>query len=301
MYHQELRQVLGRLLPIAERHSAMRWTASVAGNCENPFERVLFARPSGRAEHEWKFVWGRNLKGERRLVKAWSEGQVKFITVAPGTPVPYELTIASRCRRCEKCRKARQAFWMMKAKQEIALAHRNWFGTVTLGPDAQRYYLAMARAHHDRQGIDYDALDFGDQFRERVRFISPEITKFLKRIRKNSGAVLRYLWVAEAHKSGNPHFHCLIHEVRDDEAVRHATLSEAWRLGFTNFKLVQQVSQGTYLCKYLSKSAAARVRASQAYGGGQPLRTPERHRAKNETVKPMTSKISHDLLETALW
>lgn len=93
-----------------------------------------------------------------------------------------------------------------------------------------------------------------------------EITKYLKRVRKKSGAPLRYILVAEAHKSGLPHYHMLIHECDPSRQVRHKDLTAAWSWGFTRFKLVETSNTAWYVCKYLSKAQLARVRASVRYG-----------------------------------
>jgi hypothetical protein len=93
-----------------------------------------------------------------------------------------------------------------------------------------------------------------------------EITKFLKRLRKESGARLRYMCVAEEHADGDPHWHVLLHEVSGD--VRKRSIQAQWKLGFSAAKLVDTSSgrAAAYPCKYLSKSIAARVRASIRYG-----------------------------------
>lgn len=51
--------------------------------------------------------------------------------------------------------------------------------------------------------------------------------------------------------------------------MRYAALSSMWKLGFSRHKLVDMDQRGKaawYAAKYLSKSAAARVRASLHYG-----------------------------------
>lgn len=76
---------------------------------------------------------------------------------------------------------------------------------------------------------------------------------------------MRYCLVAEAHKSGLPHFHVVIHH--RVVPVRHKTLKEAWRLGFSDFKLVEEnQAVARYVSKYLAKALGSRVRASARYG-----------------------------------
>lgn len=181
----------------------------------------------------------------------------------------HVLEMDVRCRQCVECLKARARHWKLRAQAEIkATEGRTWFGSITLRPEAHFMAMSRARLRLAAQGIDFDRLDAKEQFSERVREIGPEITLWLKRVRKESGAMLRYLLVVEAHKSGMPHFHVLIHEVRPEGPVRERTLREQWTLGFTKFNLVAQGvnTVSNYVTKYLTKSAISRVRASKGYG-----------------------------------
>jgi hypothetical protein len=155
--------------------------------------------------------------------------------------------------------------WSFRAKAEVQSAPRTWFGTLTLRPEAHATMLSRVRVRLAGQGIDFDALPFGEQFLERVKECSPEVTKYLKRVRKQSVVGFRYLLVVEHHKSGLPHFHLLVHE-RQLGTVRYAVLSSQWLLGFEKWNVVADLNQATYLCKYLSKATIARVRASAGYG-----------------------------------
>jgi hypothetical protein len=156
------------------------------------------------------------------------------------------------------------------------------------------------------QGVDFDDLPEAEQFRERHREIGPEITKWLKRVRKNSGASLRYVLVAEPHtgKSGKgsganlglPHYHLLIHEADESSPLRARHMRDSWSLGFSKVILVDQDAElrhAAYVAKYLSKSASARVRASQGYGHAQQL--PQAIVVQNDDVKPLlTPPPKHD-------
>lgn len=287
--HRSIKGLIARGIPEGiERISLMRWRWDIAGDCQSPYARVLFARPGGDGKSGQTLKW-RTVDGRRRLKYVPAYPQTRDIVVGPGTAIPYEVELLTRCRKCDKCRRARGALWRMRAVDEIKRAPRTWFGTLTLSPEAQHRYLAQARARLARQGVDFDALGYDEQFKERVRAISPEVTKFLKRVRKNSGAPLRYLWVAEAHKSGAPHFHALIHEVEDLAPVRHAVLTAAWWIGFTQFKLIDDTRAASYVAKYLTKSACARVRASLGYG--------KRTQFTGEAVNLTTPK-TYTLLET---
>jgi hypothetical protein len=128
------------------------------------------------------------------------------------------------------------------------------------------HFLSLARATAARKGYDFEDQTNEKQFIARNAEISKEITRYIKRVRKNSAASLRYLVVTEAHKSGDPHYHALIHEVHPDEPVRKAILKDCWKLGFSHHKLVKDPIHASYVCKYLSKTMSARVRASQHYG-----------------------------------
>lgn len=214
--------------------------------------------------------------GERRRFRDWQSkaakerrsGVVYLIKPAPPKVLPLGFTVrlTVRCRKCKTCRQARASMWRARAISELKVASRTWFGTLTLNPHEQFRLLTAARAKLNRQGIDYDALGDAEKFRIRVSVASPDITKYIKRVREQSKAPLRYLWVSEAHKSGSPHFHALFHETDIDRPILHRILRDQWIHGFTRWKLVESLPAGTYLTKYLSKSAASRIRASVDYG-----------------------------------
>lgn len=198
-----------------------------------------------------------------------------------------------RCRRCEACLAHRGRVWTARAVSETLASHRTWFGTLTLHPDraTQARYAAdraLAAAISDRG-------DTTNQFRAMVDFVNPEITRMLKRIRKNSGAGLRYLLVAEAHKSGMPHWHILLHE--HSVACPKRILDQAWQYGFCKWKLVetQEPRQARYVCKYLSKAALSRVRASAYYGSAVPDLITERIlNATRATRAAIAAKLDAD-------
>lgn len=188
---------------------------------------------------------------------------------------PYWLDMSVRCRRCKSCLQARAHHWAERAIAESAMAPRTWFGTLTFSPAEQWATEARARAnaaawYRPARRYNEGEVEFANRVRE-ARFIQmhtangPLLTKWLKRIRKESGAKLRYILVAEAHKSGRPHYHCLVHETNEGGRVLHKTLSSQWIHGFSQFKLADD-SAAKYVCKYLSKAAEARIRASLDYG-----------------------------------
>lgn len=177
---------------------------------------------------------------------------------------PACLEIFTKCRRCAPCLKARSLEWTYRAKAELQAAARTWFGTMTLSPE--QHWLASLRWERAKAGRKWAELSPDEQFQARHEVIAKEITTWLKRVRKESGARLRYLLVAEAHKSGLPHYHILVHEVSPLETVGERTLRRQWKLGHSKFKLVEGRAVAGYVAKYLAKAAEARVRASVRYG-----------------------------------
>lgn len=123
-----------------------------------------------------------------------------------------------------------------------------------------------AEARLAKRGVRWAELSPAEQFQARHQEISRDLTTWLKRVRKQSGARLRYLLVAEAHKSGLPHYHALIHERRFSVPVTERVLRHQWNLGFSKFQLVEGSEAAWYVAKYLAKDARARVRASVRYG-----------------------------------
>lgn len=237
----------------ADRRSLTMVHWNIAGNCLNPPAVLYEGRPEAR---ELSFVAG-------------GGAPIRHYThFADGFDMdgPMSVLMEVKCRRCAPCLKARSSMWNMRARQELMIAPRTWFGTLTLGPGEQYQAELAARAECARRSVVYDQLDHERQFIARHNQISPELTKWLKRVRKESGAKLRYLLVAEAHKSGAPHYHVLVHETEFALPVRERTLRLQWKQGFSKFNLVSDPMAARYVCKYLAKAAEARVRASVRYG-----------------------------------
>jgi hypothetical protein len=227
----------------AHMRSAMTMEWDLAGRCEAPVHREMTARSTPEG-----------IKGE--ILKVATDRR--------------DIEFTARCGKCRPCLKRRAAHWRYRAKAETAYAPRTWFVTLTLRPEEHFRVLCQASQRtRERTTDEFESMDEERQFQARHREISRELTLWLKRIRKQSGAKLRYCLVAERHKSGLPHYHALLHEVRSDEAVRAAVIREQWQLGFSTAKLVAQQDgdrSASYVAKYLSKSASARVRASVGYG-----------------------------------
>lgn len=166
------------------------------------------------------------------------DGQARFII------------IATACRKCEQCLINRRKLWSSRARQEIQISTRTWFGTLTINPHWR--FILSARS---------GSKNFHHSYRE----VGKEVTKYFKRLRK-SGHKFRYLMVMEAHKDGYPHVHLLIHE--GDEPLPKRELQCEWQLGYSSFKLVDKTDAKAafYVTKYISKDARTRLRASQKYG-----------------------------------
>lgn len=251
--------------------SPLRAEWDISGNCQFPVGRDFSYRrhrPGYLVTTSSRWGIGGRRRHKEGFIPRYRQDRL---------PLGYTVGLTMRCRKCEKCRRMRQNLWSHRAQYETMIAPRTWFGTLTLRPECQFYYHSRARlSYARRQRGDLDLESVATQFTSRINAISPEVTKYLKRIRKNSGAPIRYLVVCEAHKSGDPHFHLLVHEKNRELMVTHKELTRQWGLGFSKWKLVDDPKRASYLTKYLSKSSAARVRASLNYGQDvlEPNRTP---------------------------
>nr|QJB20415.1 MAG: replication initiator protein [Microvirus sp.] len=212
---------------------------------------------SGRCERPVPVtIWGRNTHSRR---------DPKSYETPSGQRIDVDMHV--RCRQCPACLRARSAQWTYRAQAEIRGSQRSWFVTLTLRPDLQHRAACQAEVIARKRGIKWDEITARQSFVLRTKVIGEEITKYIKRVRKESGARLRYIVVAEAHKSGLPHFHMLVHECEGSPPVLHRHLSAQWRMGFTRVKLVEEGTKAArYVTKYLAKEALSRVRASLSYG-----------------------------------
>lgn len=178
-----------------------------------------------------------------------------------------------RCRNCDACAKHRRRLWTARAMDEIITHPRTWFVTLTFSPEWQAK-VTMLAARKDRR---FDALTEAEQFSLRADVVAPEVTKWLKRLRATAERraaaqdkalpKVRYLWVAEAHKSGLPHIHALVHEAIGGGSLLYRDVCETWGHGFAHAKLIDDPIKGArYVAKYINKAATTRMRASQRYG-----------------------------------
>lgn len=233
----------------AQRTGFTRTLWDMSGECSDPKGVEIHAVPAAPVRY-----------GADRVQQA------KMVTIGPGhESPPATLTMIVRCRRCDACRAWRCRLWTARARAECLASYRTWFGTLTLAPEQRFKLLSRVRHRIGDRGEDLDRQAPIERFRLMANEAGKEITKYLKRLRKQSGAPLRYLLVAEEHRDGSPHWHILVHEQSPFAPVRKSVLQSQWTLGFSQWKLSDQWS-AKYVCKYLAKTMMARVRASIAYG-----------------------------------
>ncbi len=181
------------------------------------------------------------------------------------------------CRRCPSCLRARQRAWTVRAVREVKHAEsrglRTWAGTLTFNPHERYRMLSRTRSRLDAHGIDLASLHPDARFREQHRDLGPLVSKFLRSLRKGRKKLrqrrlfFRYFLTVEPHKDGTPHYHLVVHEISDLAPIPKQTLEASWRKhGFSHWRLIREPRQAAYAAKYLGKGAAARVRASKAYG-----------------------------------
>lgn len=292
MQHAVVARLFRRALadPSAIRHSLSCVEWDISGSCQAPVTREFFARPSVPPTDlvRWRPVRYNAAGTEWRAPT--KRAQKRRITVDGKGKVPLTVILHAKCRKCEDCLRKRAAHWRLRAISETSLSSRTWFGTLTLRPEEQHRMLSLARVIERQRGAtDFDTLPASEQFALVVKRCGIEITKYLKRVREASGARFRYLLVAERHATGLPHFHMLLHEW--GSPVREAVLSRQWQMGFSKWRLAPPDNPRAvvYLCKYLSKSAEARVRASARYGQGpRPMGIADADGGQRDTSAPST-------------
>lgn len=272
-------RLIARLLQHGARHvSGGTWECDLAMRCEAPVVVERTARPSGR------YVSARTNATVKAILEQFpgaivdrvlentdNTGWRKQVEIRPGkSAITHTIRLFTRCRKCAWCLEQRRKLWAARAIAETRKSARTWLGTLTFSPESHHAALSRARMLLHHNGDDYERLDPRQQYAARHRALSPVVTLWLKRVRKECQAPLRYCLVWEAHASGLPHAHVLLHEVDAERPVRKRLLQAQWQAnGFSNFKLVEDVYASAYVAKYLSKDAMARVRASVSYGEGE--------------------------------
>jgi len=228
-----------------ERLGARRGIWDVSMDCDDPIPVTLHSRATGQ-------------------FKNWTKDGVKRV---PG----IELTLLTACRRCPVCLLKKSRLWAYRALTEIDKSERTWFGTLTTNPETDVWIDANAGTRKR----DFWLQPEGKKFDQRAQVMGIEVTKFLKRIRKNCGVPFRYLLVTEEHNSretgslkrSRPHCHLLIHEF-PGRPLRKTILETSWNHGYSQWRLTTGERRvAWYVSKYISKAMNARVRASLGYGG----------------------------------
>lgn len=212
-------------------------------------------------------------------------------------------TVEVRCRKCETCLMHRRRHWTARAISETRSSLRTWFGTLTLRPDRATWAHMSAL----KRLADAEHRDAPPQrvFEETAKSVGPELQRFLKRCRKLSSAHLRYLLVCEAHQSGLPHWHMLLHEHQGSISKR--SLEACWRFGFSQWRLVdvEDPRAAGYVCKYISKETTLAPRASIRYGSAGAELATERvigatRLLKEKTETPRLSQVEVKCTEIEL-
>lgn len=180
-------------------------------------------------------------------------------------PMVTTVVISVRCRKCSRCLSFKRRQWTAKAICEVRQASRTWFVTLTVGPDRRLWATMAAQKKSLRSRCEeWDYVSPIDRTKAIAAELQPEVSRWLKRVRKQSGARLRYLLVVEAHKDGFPHFHLLVHEL--GQPIGERILRRQWKWGFAQAKLLDDVAGAGYVCKYITKSPQTRINASLRYG-----------------------------------
>jgi len=255
----------------AKRPSLGRVEWDISGRCQAPKTLVLSAAPS------------EGLRDTRRSRRG------RYVHLVPGlTRCTLTVELTTRCRRCVWCLRRRANKWRLSARSELdQAAGRSWFGTLTFRPEDRYRVLCTADRAASRRGLAWAAMEPADRFRYLANAAGALVTKWLKRVRKETGVPFRYLLVVEAHKSGDPHFHVLLHEQRAEEPLRKEVLQRQWSHGFSKWNLVKDRATAGYVTKYLSKDMMARVRASVRYGKTRPIAIVEK-RVDPDPLMPLS-------------
>lgn len=226
-----------------KRPWSAEWDAS--GDCQDPRRITVEAR---QRPLSWRYA-------------AMSGPEYRLALAQPTAWLDIDVP----CRRCANCLARRAAHWRLRARAECAAATRTWACTLTFKPAVHARVTLEASK---RIGlVTFGSLTPSEELLERNVECGQRVTKYLKRLRKESGASLRYCLVMEAHESGLPHYHLLLHET-GAVPIRWAVLNGQWRReGFGEWHVVDDGPKAAaYVSKYLSKSMLARVRASVRYG-----------------------------------
>lgn len=242
MHWQDAANLFARALAgggVRRSQAAIDWKLS--SDCDDPFITEYYGRPSPDMLPEI------GSPDDHTAPKHW--------LWKPGRRHILRVFIHTRCHKCGPCLKARARLWRHRIAYEMRNAPRTWFGSLTLNP------VSLFKASVEAKKRDVDVLVVTGE----------DVTRYLKRLRKQAKAKLRFVCVTETVSSGerefHPHYHLLVHE-QTRNAITHKVLADQWKLGFERWRLVEPGEQPEwYLTKYLMKENRDRVRASILYGG----------------------------------
>jgi len=236
----------------------LKWPAS--GHCSNPIQVMLVTQRPDVLVHPTAV----NARNEQYL-EEYDDGtfriigseRVEDIIEAPLPELqilnPMWLEVMTRCRKCDDCLRARRSSWTARSLCEFAAtAGRTWFVTLTYDPHWRHQICLKSQAK-------YGNIDFANL----AKVSSVMVTRYFKRVRKNTKKKFRYMMVHEPHQDGFPHVHMLLHE--QSAHITKRELQREWPYGFSNPKLCS-ADKAHYICKYVSKDVEVRVRASIRYG-----------------------------------
>lgn len=216
------------------------WLRTCCGNCTDPVRLV----------HRGRVL-------QKGPISREGEIQMEYVVVAP-------------CRQCKNCRARRAAHWRRRAATECAATEarnaRTWRVTLTCSPENHVKLFARGRKKQLSRGNEVFELGPDAEFKLRADTLYEEVAAFLKRVRKESAAPIRFMAVMERHETGLPHVHLLVHEQDASRPVRKKLLQGQWTLGFSACKLADSPRAAEYATKYISKEIGTKVRASLRYG-----------------------------------
>lgn len=259
---------------------------NVAGRCERPVSREVRGAPQERLAKKRRV----DNRSKERYATVSARHQT-WAKIMDGPHVRIDLTV--KCRKCPTCLRQRALEWAHRASSEIrASGGRTWFGTLTIRPEQHVEFLNLARVREGKQFLDLEELPADEQYRLVEAVIYREVQLMLKRLRK-AGHKFRFIGVCESaadHQSGLPHYHMLVHEIGNP--IKYRDLATTWPHGFTKWKLVDDGKRAAwYVCKYLTKDARIRIRASIRYGR-EPDLTPSRDNQSTENFFDPSKKLS---------
>ena len=175
--------------------------------CSDPRTVTVAGRPGGEMRRVWKH--GNEYSASSPLWWKTQNVTQKHVTIAPGTEQPIWVDMEVRCRKCPGCLRERQREWTARMVQETEWSSRTWMITLTMSAHSHYMTLTNELARMAARKIPADEID---EFKARAAGFGREITLWLKRVRKETGAPLSYCSVFEKHESGLPHAHLLLHE-----------------------------------------------------------------------------------------